>query len=1167
MAALSPAFASPGPSVTARPVTVSPESAGHWAGRPNARRPCAGQAAGAAGAVTAGALLGALAAGTRHVGRFGRSKRVKTAKSAKTVRAASVVAEVGTQAGEKPAEGKKLKVIIAGGGVGGLTCAVAMLKKGWDVRVYEKTGKFARFGGPIQFASNATSTLKAIDERLFDRVMQKFTFTATRRCGIKDGLRSNGDFRMTDVLNPSYFVDKDVPADWFISFPLKECADVFNLPYTGVINRPDLQDILLDECKDIKEDFIVNGVSVKSYDNHDNGVTVHLSDGTTEEADILVGADGIWSAVRAEMYKEGAIKAPSKDGKSIQGCRYSGYTVFAGETVLEVPDYYECGYKVYIGPQRYFVTSDVGEGRIQWYAFLALPPGTRKAGDTWSGESGDAKEGADVISYLKSLHEGWSEEVFYVLDNTPAESVEQRDLYDRWPEFFRSWADGNVVLMGDAVHPMMPNLGQGGCQAIEDAYELVRILDGAKTYSQDYDPKVTADALQRFYRNRMPRVAGISLLSGLASDLIINAFGTPWSPHDEKGTDWRSYLTVAWKPLLQFVFFPLQFLFLYSNHPSGGMGDLPKQLVDDWEKRHREAAEEHRHRPKIYGTMHTMVITDAICIFWTSGLRSQKSRTNIKQWAFLLCQSEPGFNIPTPELAVFVTALHALHGYIVTLLSRIRDPVPCMFIPGVMLGYFGGRVGSAVGKHGKGWLQRQYDEFVSQAGPAAAGWRFLESSIVAAGDRVFAQDDGQKLRCFFLMEAGWATRLTGRAGKYGVDLLLLKLGRIASSRAAATSVSSYQQPVLFQQEANRNSVLPETELRLPPVASNVLRFLGSILGGFASSDATHVNTLKASHNKHTMNQLNQCPCWHVQCVPFGCCVADFLLEFGRKRACNGRDVIVVSNSSEVVESCQTVPNLRQLSYMFVDGELVMPGLRSCTSSTSSRTSSTQELRRGAHQLADRTGRKRSRSPRRVDASGRAAGDVAETSDTLRDSQLDGELLEEQLGELGDTQIDGLQGFSDARPSALATGGLVTKLAVPLDMAFCYADTQVVEDISELEPLEQPKPAADHGAGPLPVSAAAPQGEVSKQPGRKLEKVLAATVPEPSSQANNSQNENGSRRSCSFAEDAAQSQDSQASRVSWGGSDAEEPGRCTEALLDPAKGEVSDVSQQSRHRKS
>ena len=52
-----------------------------------------------------------------------------------------------------------------------------------------------------------------------------------------------------------------------------------------------------------------------------------------------------------------------------------------------------------------------------------------------------------------------------MLDSTPAAAVEQRDLYDRWPEFFRSWADDSTVLVGDAVHPMMPNLGQGGCQA------------------------------------------------------------------------------------------------------------------------------------------------------------------------------------------------------------------------------------------------------------------------------------------------------------------------------------------------------------------------------------------------------------------------------------------------------------------------------------------------------------------------------------------------------------------------------------------------------------------------------------------------------------------------------------------------------------------------------
>lgn len=119
--------------------------------------------------------------------------------------------------------GRPLKVAIAGGGVGGLTAALCMLKKGFDVTVYEKTAAFARFGGPIQFASNALSVLKEIDETLFDRVMEKFTFTGTRTCGIKDGLRADGSFRMTDD-SVDYLWNPDAPADWFVKFPLKVCT-------------------------------------------------------------------------------------------------------------------------------------------------------------------------------------------------------------------------------------------------------------------------------------------------------------------------------------------------------------------------------------------------------------------------------------------------------------------------------------------------------------------------------------------------------------------------------------------------------------------------------------------------------------------------------------------------------------------------------------------------------------------------------------------------------------------------------------------------------------------------------------------------------------------------------------------------------------------------------
>lgn len=244
--------------------------------------------------------------------------------------------------------GRPLKVAIAGGGVGGLSTALYMLKKGFDVTVYEKTAAFARFGGPIQFASNALSVLKEIDDTLFDRVMEKFTFTGTRACGIKDGLRADGSFRMTgDSLD--YLFNPDAPADWFVKFPLKECADLYGLPYTGVIDRPDLQEILIEECKKLKPDFIQNGNPVEGYVDlgKGNGVTVNLADGTTADADVLVGSDGIWSAVRAQMYGE-EVKKSSPDLKKRQGCTYSGYTVFAGETVIKTPDYYETGYKVCI---------------------------------------------------------------------------------------------------------------------------------------------------------------------------------------------------------------------------------------------------------------------------------------------------------------------------------------------------------------------------------------------------------------------------------------------------------------------------------------------------------------------------------------------------------------------------------------------------------------------------------------------------------------------------------------------------------------------------------------------------------------------------------------------------------------------------------------------------
>lgn len=414
-----------------------------------------------------------------------------------------------------------LRVVIAGGGVGGLLAAKYLKMQGHDVKVVEKTNEFRRFGGPIQLASNALSTIKAIDPGFFDRLMEHFTFTGIRTNGIKDGIRT----------------------EWYCKFDaITDMADMYSLPYTGVIDRPDLQMVLME---DLGEDLVYNSQTVVGYENTDAGVTVKLKDGGEVHADILVGADGIWSQVRAQMWNEDVRGANT-------GATYSGYTVFAGETIYAPQDYWEVGYKVYIGPGQYFVTSDIGRGRMQWYAFLALPAGS--------------KSREDNIAYLMDRFKGWSAEVHEALGATSNSDVEQRDLYDRPPSLNKNWADGNTVLIGDACHPMMPNLGQGGCQAMEDGYVLTNMLKEVKNRSQ------IPSTLRSFYNARIIRTAAVQGLSRLASDLIVQNFDTPMKINlsplsvDAPGGI-KSMMTSLLKPALPFIFY-MQFMFLYSFHPT-----------------------------------------------------------------------------------------------------------------------------------------------------------------------------------------------------------------------------------------------------------------------------------------------------------------------------------------------------------------------------------------------------------------------------------------------------------------------------------------------------------------------------------------------------------------------------------------------------------------------
>uniref|UniRef100_A0A6T8ALW0 FAD-binding domain-containing protein n=1 Tax=Prymnesium polylepis TaxID=72548 RepID=A0A6T8ALW0_9EUKA len=470
-------------------------------------------------------LLGAVAGGAAlRVGPVA-PQRVRRSRPTMVVESPPATAAAGT--GHAISSERPLRVIIAGAGVGGLTAANALRCTGApvDVTVIERTAEFKRFGGPIQLASNAMQNLRNMDGPMYDKIEGLATWTGNRTNGIKDGVRD----------------------EWYAKFDLMTPAKVRDMPYTCVIERPDLQSILLEGCDGCVPGAehtcvqVRNSATLERYEQSDAGVKVHLEGGETLEADILVGADGIWSCVRAQLRDE-----PARGEGS--GVTYSGYTVFAGELDYGNGDP-ECGYKVYIGPNQYFVITDIGRGRYQWYAFLSRPPG--------SAESIAKPEGSSP--YLQGLFTDWSPEIHDILQATQEHEIEQRDLYDRPPSVLKPWGDGRVTLLGDSVHAMMPNLGQGGCQAIEDAIVLAEELVDAAHTSE------LPEKLKRYNNRRLARSATVQGLSRFASDIIIQGFDTPFGGlSDPRGRTYAGVVTRILQPLLP-VFFSIQFNFLYSG--------------------------------------------------------------------------------------------------------------------------------------------------------------------------------------------------------------------------------------------------------------------------------------------------------------------------------------------------------------------------------------------------------------------------------------------------------------------------------------------------------------------------------------------------------------------------------------------------------------------------
>ncbi|MDB6041076.1 MAG: auaG [Verrucomicrobiales bacterium] len=322
-------------------------------------------------------------------------------------------------------------IIVAGGGIGGLTLGCALSKARKPFQIFERAGELRPIGAGIALSPNA--------------------FQALAHIGMDDRVRSCGwDLELADLCDSRgrLLMRARVP---------KLAAGV-----TKAMTRANLQQALIEELGTT----VQTGRAVVDYQSTSSGVRVRMADGEEIEAELLVGADGLRSSVRRAM-------------RGNELLRYSGQTSWRGlVTGVEINEPH-CVTESW-GPCQRFGMVPIGASHVYWFAVANAPVGER--------------DEIDPRHELRRRFAGWHAPIDRLLALTPPDQVIRTDIFDRPP--INCWVDGRAVLLGDAAHPMTPNLGMGACQAIEDAVVLADALSR--------EPSVDA-ALTRYQSRRISR--------------------------------------------------------------------------------------------------------------------------------------------------------------------------------------------------------------------------------------------------------------------------------------------------------------------------------------------------------------------------------------------------------------------------------------------------------------------------------------------------------------------------------------------------------------------------------------------------------------------------------------------------------------------------------------
>jgi FAD-dependent urate hydroxylase len=348
-----------------------------------------------------------------------------------------------------------LNVVVIGAGIGGLTAGIALKQAGYTVEVYDRVQDLRPVGAGISLWSNGVKVLN--------------------RLGLgAEMAKIGGKMDRMEYRSKTGKLLNDITLQ-----PLIEA--VGQRPYP--VARRDLQQMLLNAF----DGEVKLGHRCIGVEQDETGVTAFFENGHQARADLVVAADGIRSILRTHVL-----------GKEVEP-KYGGYTNWNGLVAADETLAPKDSWVIYVGDHKRASMMPVAGNRFYFFFDVPLPKGTPANPDTYQAE-------------LKEHFKGWADPVQALIDRIDPAEVARPEIHDIGP--IDRYVRGRVALLGDAAHATCPDLGQGGCQAMEDALVLTEYLMttnlGVEYALQRYEMERTdrANAVVQKARKRAEQIHG-----------------------------------------------------------------------------------------------------------------------------------------------------------------------------------------------------------------------------------------------------------------------------------------------------------------------------------------------------------------------------------------------------------------------------------------------------------------------------------------------------------------------------------------------------------------------------------------------------------------------------------------------------------------------------------